>query len=137
MALATAEDNIGPVTTPSAGCRWRADRWWPLAGSGRQTPEALRGTGWPRAEVPQQAWIELASLSDGIGDGTEVRAGQLGIQYFLAGIKDKPSALAALQKRLVVTANQTSYLGNDLNALAVRSQVNLLISPREGCIPLL
>ena len=85
----------------------------------------------------QQAWIELASLSDGIDDATEVRAGQLGIQYCLASIKDQPSALAVLQERLGVTANQTIYLGNDLNALAVRSQVNLLISPREGCIPLL
>ena len=85
----------------------------------------------------QQAGLQLAFLSGGIGGATEVRARQLDIQHCLVGIKDKPSALEALQERLGVTAQQTIYLGDDLNDLAVHSQVNLLISPRDGCKPLL
>ena len=85
----------------------------------------------------QQAGIQLAFLSGGLGGATEVRASQLDIQHCLVGIKDKPSALAALQKSLGITAKRTIYLGDDLNDLGVRSQVNLLISPRDGCRPLL
>ena len=66
-----------------------------------------------------------------------MRAGQLDIQHCLVGIKDKSSALAALQEHLGITAKQTIYLGDDLNDLTVRSQVNLLISPRDGCRSLL
>ena len=85
----------------------------------------------------QKAGIQLAFLSGGLGGATEVRAGQLDIQHCLIGIKDKSSALAALQEHLGVTAKQTIYLGDDLNDLTVRSQVNLLISPRDGCRSLL
>ena len=52
MALATAEDNTGPGALPGAPYGLRTDRLWPLAGSGRQTPEVLRFTRWPRAEAP-------------------------------------------------------------------------------------
>ena len=66
-----------------------------------------------------------------------MRAGQLDIQYCLVGIKEKPSALAALQKSLEITAKQTLYLGHERNDLAVSSQVKLLISPLDVCRPLL
>ena len=137
MKLATPEDNTGPVqllVLDMDGVQTDDGLWLDQEGRLQKRFDVQDGL---VLRLLQQAWIELTSLSDGIDDATEVRAGQLGIQYCLAGIKDKPSALAALQERLGVTANQTIYLGNDLNALAVRSQVNLLISPREGCIPLL
>ena len=46
----------------------------------------------------QQAGLELAFLSGGMGGATEVRARQLGIQHCLVGIKDKPAALLQLQR---------------------------------------
>ena len=137
MELATPEDNTGQVqllVLDMDGVQTDDGLWLDQEGRLQKRFDVQDGL---VLRLLQQALIELASLSDGIDDATEVRAGQLGIQYCLASIKDKPSALAVLQERLRVTANQTIYLGNDLNALAVRSQVHLLISPREGCIPLL
>ena len=76
----------------------------------------------------QKAGLHLAFLSGGHGGATDVRARQLGIDHCLVGIKDKPPALKALQERVGVTAQRTAYLGDDLNDLAVRSSVGLLLS---------
>ena len=84
----------------------------------------------------QKAGVHLAFLSGGHGGATEVRARQLGIDHCLVGIKDKPPALKALQERLGITTEHTAYLGDDLNDLAVRDSVALLLSPRDGCRPL-
>lgn len=84
----------------------------------------------------QKAGLQLAFLSGGRGGATEVRARQLGIEHCLVGIKDKPPALKALQERVGVTAQRTGYLGDDLNDLAVRNSVKLLVAPRDGCRPL-
>ena len=84
----------------------------------------------------QKQGIQLAFLSGGHGGATDVRARQLGIDHCLVGIKDKPPALKDLQERVGVTAQRTAYLGDDLNDLAVRSSVGLLLSPRDGCRPL-
>lgn len=81
----------------------------------------------------QQAGIQLAFLSGGRGGATEVRAHQLGIEHCLVGIKDKPPALTALQEQLGVMAQHTCYLGDDLNDLAVRSSVGLLLAPLDAC----
>lgn len=84
----------------------------------------------------QQAGLHLAFLSGGQGGATEVRARQLGIRHCLVGIKDKPPALAALQQELGIAPRQTAFLGDDLNDLAVRGQVGLLLAPSDACRPL-
>ena len=84
----------------------------------------------------QQAGLQLAFLSGGRGGATEVRAQQLGIEHCLIGIKDKPPALMALQEQLQVTVEQTCFVGDDLNDLAVRNNVGLLLTPCDGCRPL-
>ena len=81
----------------------------------------------------QQAGLQLAFLSGGKGGATEVRAHQLGIDHCLVGIKDKPAALGQLQQQLGVTASTTAFIGDDLNDLAVRHQVRLLITPADAC----
>ena len=81
----------------------------------------------------QQAGVQLAFLSGGKGGATEVRARQLGIDHCLVGIKDKPTALAQLQQQLGVTPSSTAFIGDDLNDLAVRHQVRLLITPADAC----
>ena len=83
----------------------------------------------------QQAGIQIAFLSGGRGGATEVRAHQLGINHCLVGIKDKPAALSALQSELGVTAEGTAFVGDDLNDLAVRPVVRLLLAPAEACDP--
>ena len=84
----------------------------------------------------QSVGVKLAFLSGGQGGATESRAKQLGIRDCLVGIKDKPVALADLQHRVGVTPKLTGYLGDDLNDLAVRRSVGLLLAPSDACRPL-
>jgi 3-deoxy-D-manno-octulosonate 8-phosphate phosphatase (KDO 8-P phosphatase) len=81
----------------------------------------------------QQAGLTLAFLSGGQGGATEVRAKQLGISHCLVGIKDKPKALLALQQELGVSQATTAFVGDDLNDLAVRHLVNMLVTPLDAC----
>ena len=84
----------------------------------------------------QQAGLQVAFLSGGQGGATEVRARQLGISHCLVGIKDKPAALTALQNQLEVSVDQTAFVGDDLNDLAVRRNVKLLLAPSDACRPI-
>tara|TARA_B100000073_G_scaffold333359_1_gene324762 strand:+ start:502 stop:1137 length:636 start_codon:yes stop_codon:yes gene_type:complete len=84
----------------------------------------------------QQIGIALAFLSGGQGGATELRAQQLGIEYCLVEVKDKPKALMALQQKLQVTLQQTCFVGDDLNDLAVRNHVGLLLTPCDSISPL-
>ncbi len=84
----------------------------------------------------QQQGLQLAFLSGGRGGATEVRARQLGIQHCLVGIKDKPPALQHLQQQLGVSKERTAFLGDDLNDLALRDSVGILIAPSDACGPL-
>ena len=83
----------------------------------------------------QQAGIQIAFLSGGQGGATEVRARQLGVNHCLVGIKDKPAALTALQNQLRVSSEQTAFVGDDLNDLAVRPVIGLLFAPADACRP--
>ena len=83
----------------------------------------------------QQAGVEIAFLSGGQGGATEVRARQLGVQHCLVGIKDKPEALLKLQQQLGIDIAETAFVGDDLNDLAVRPVVELLIAPADACTP--
>ncbi len=84
----------------------------------------------------QQAGLEVALLSGGKSGATEQRARYLGIRHCVTGVKDKAAALDALQKALGVAAEQTAYVGDDLNDLAVRPVVGLLIAPADAVGPL-
>jgi 3-deoxy-D-manno-octulosonate 8-phosphate phosphatase (KDO 8-P phosphatase) len=81
----------------------------------------------------QQTGVEIAFLSGGQGGATEVRARQLGIQHCLVGIKDKPEALLQLQQQLGIDMAETGFVGDDLNDLAVRPVVGLLMAPADAC----
>ena len=83
----------------------------------------------------QQAGVTIALLSGGQGGATEVRARQLGIEHCLVGIKDKVAALSALQQQLGVEMETTVFVGDDLNDLAVRPAVGLLLAPADACRP--
>ncbi len=83
-----------------------------------------------------QEGLQIAFLSGGQGGATEVRARQLGISHCLVGIKDKPAALTSLQNQLGVRADQTAFVGDDLNDLAVRPVVGLLFAPADACQPI-
>ena len=83
----------------------------------------------------QQTGVQIAFLSGGQGGATEVRARQLGIHHCLVGIKDKPEALLQLQQELGIDMAETGFVGDDLNDLAVRPVVGLLMAPADACAP--
>ena len=83
----------------------------------------------------QQAGLKIAFLSGGQEVRRRLRARQLGITHCLVGIKDKPAALTALQNQLGLSAEQTAFVGDDLNDLAVRPVVGLLFAPADACRP--
>jgi len=84
----------------------------------------------------QNAGLEVALLSGGKGGATDQRARQLGIVHVLTGVKDKPAALMGLQRQLALTPDQTAFVGDDLNDLAVRPVVGLLVAPADAVAPL-
>ena len=84
----------------------------------------------------QQAGLEVAFLSGGKGGASEQRARYLGIRHVLTGVKDKPAALSELQRTLAVSPGECAFVGDDLNDLAVRPVVGLLICPADGVAPL-
>ena len=106
--------------------------WFDAAGQLSKRFDVRDGLG---IRLLQQAGLHIAFLSGGQGGATEVRAQQLGISHCLVGIKDKPAALTALQNQLGVSTAQTAFVGDDLNDLAVRPVVGLLIAPADACRP--
>lgn len=84
----------------------------------------------------QQAGLEVAWLSGGKSGATEQRARHLGIRHVLTAVKDKPAALAALQESLEMAPVHTAFVGDDLNDLAVRPAVGLLIATADAVQPL-
>jgi 3-deoxy-D-manno-octulosonate 8-phosphate phosphatase (KDO 8-P phosphatase) len=84
----------------------------------------------------QQAGLEVAWLSGGKSGATEQRARYLGIQHVLTEVRDKPAALGDLQNRLAVSAAQCAFVGDDLNDLAVRPVIGLLLCTADAVPPL-
>ena len=84
----------------------------------------------------QQAGLEVAWLSGGKSGATEQRARYLGITHVLTGVRDKPAALTALQAELGVGPEQSAFVGDDLNDLAVRPAIGLLVCTGDAAAPL-
>ena len=84
----------------------------------------------------QQAGVEVAFLSGGLGGATEVRARQLGVRHCLVGAADKPVALSSLCRKLGVQAEHTIFLGDDLNDLALKGSVGALIATGNAALPM-
>jgi 3-deoxy-D-manno-octulosonate 8-phosphate phosphatase (KDO 8-P phosphatase) len=84
----------------------------------------------------QQAGVEVVFLSGGQGGATEARARHLGIRHCLVGSKDKPMALKDLCRQLGVANDALLFVGDDLNDLAVRGAVAILVATADGALPL-
>ena len=84
----------------------------------------------------QQAGLEVAWLSGGRGGATEARAAHLGIRHCLVGAGDKPAALASLQEAVGASPEATAFVGDDVNDLAVRGRVGLLVATADAAAPL-
>ena len=84
----------------------------------------------------QHVGIEVAFLSGGRGGATEVRASHLGIRHCLVGAQDKPLALSQLCRQLGVGREALLFVGDDLNDLAVKPAIGLLVCTADAAAPL-
>jgi 3-deoxy-D-manno-octulosonate 8-phosphate phosphatase (KDO 8-P phosphatase) len=84
----------------------------------------------------REAGVEVAWLSGGKSGATEQRARYLGITRVLTGVGDKPAALSALQAELGVDRQESAFVGDDLNDLAVKPAIGLLVCTADAAAPL-
>lgn len=80
----------------------------------------------------QRAGITVALLSGGRSGAIEQRARHLGIEHCRTGVGDKQVGLEQLQGELGMAHEQTAFLGDDLNDLAVRPVAGLLVAPADA-----
>ena len=80
----------------------------------------------------QKEKIQVAFLSGGQSGSTSERAKQLGVENCLCEVKDKKKAIVGLIKKLNLDMNQVAYLGDDLNDIAVKEKVSILISTNDS-----
>ncbi|WP_221766493.1 KdsC family phosphatase [Chlorobium phaeovibrioides] len=83
----------------------------------------------------QQAGIEIAFLSGGVGGAIQARADHLGVKHCFVGVKNKADVLLDLLNKLGIAGAQTGFVGDDLNDLTVRPNVGLLVAPSDAVKP--
>jgi 3-deoxy-D-manno-octulosonate 8-phosphate phosphatase (KDO 8-P phosphatase) len=79
-----------------------------------------------------RAGITVALLSGGRGGATEQRAAHLDIQHCRVGVGDKQQGLEQLRAELGMDRDHIAFIGDDLNDLAVRPVVGLLVAPADA-----
>ena len=80
----------------------------------------------------QRAGISVALLSGGRSGATEQRARHLDIEHCRVGVGDKQQGLVQLRADLGLDRDHTAFIGDDLNDLAVRPVVGLLVAPADA-----
>ena len=83
-------------------------------------------------QMLQRAGITVALLSGGRSGAIEQRARHLDSEHCRTGVGDKQSGLEQLRSELAMTREQTAFLGDDLNDLAVRPVSGFLITPADA-----
>jgi N-acylneuraminate cytidylyltransferase len=116
-------------------------------GEGREWVAANRSDGWGIARL-KDAGIPIVVLSTEVNPVVAARCEKLGLEYS-QGLGDKTSALREMIEKYRVEANQTVYLGNDVNDLpcfplvgcavvvsdahqSVRSEADLVLKNKGG-----
>ncbi len=82
----------------------------------------------------QELGIKIVLISGGVSGATEKRASQLGIEYYLVGIKNKFEAVEKFQKQFMIPISKTAYIGDDINDIVVRPIVRLFFAPSNASI---
>ena len=82
----------------------------------------------------QEIGIKIVLISGGVSGATEKRASQLGIEYYLVGIKNKFEAVEKFQKQFMIPISKTAYVGDDINDIVVRPIVKLFFAPSNASI---
>jgi N-acylneuraminate cytidylyltransferase len=96
------------------------NRVW-VDADGRELVSANRGDGWGVARL-KETGTQIVVLSRETDPVVAARCRKLGIEA-IQGIKDKAKALRELMESRGIDANQTIYLGNDVNDVVCFPQV--------------
>ena len=83
-------------------------------------------------ELLKNQGIATAVITSEDTDFVKKRAKKLKIDYLYQGIKDKKSIVETLQKTLSISANETAYIGDDLNDLPVKPIVGYFFAPSDA-----
>lgn len=78
------------------------------------------------------AGVEVAVISGRRAASVERRLADLGVRHAHLGVQDKRSVFDALLERLGLTADQATYVGDDLIDLPVMARVGLAIAVRDA-----
>jgi|TARA_A100001388_G_scaffold277507_1_gene269062 3-deoxy-D-manno-octulosonate 8-phosphate phosphatase (KDO 8-P phosphatase) len=81
----------------------------------------------------QELGVEVVFLSGGKAGSTEIRAQQLKVKHCLVEVKDKFRALTKLQQKLLITKENTCFVGDDINDITVRDIAKLFFVPNDSC----
>ena len=76
--------------------------------------------------------LEVIFLSGGKGGATEARARDLGVKYCFVGAKNKPLVLSTVLEELSLSPERALFVGDDLNDLALKGHVALLIATADA-----
>jgi 3-deoxy-D-manno-octulosonate 8-phosphate phosphatase (KDO 8-P phosphatase) len=82
------------------------------------------------------AGITVAFMSGGRSGAIEQRARHLDLDHCFVGISDKLNKTQSFAKDLGIVSEEIAFLGDDLNDLAVRPAVGLLIAVADAAIDL-
>ena len=78
--------------------------------------------------------IKIALISGGSEECIKIRSKTLGIDFLEFGVKNKLDLLIKLQNKLNINANETVFLGDDINDLTVLPAVRVFATPSDGHI---
>ena len=84
----------------------------------------------------QRAGVTVALMSGGRSGTIEQRAQHLGVDHCYVGVSDKLRKTNSLAEDLGVMSGQIAFLGGDVNDLAVRPAVGLLVATADAVIHL-
>ena len=101
-------------------------------GQPERPPSALAASEAPADASHAPDGITVALLSGGRSGAIEQRARHLDIEHCRTGVGDKQLGLEQLRSEHAMTREQTAFLGDDLNDLAVRPVSGLLITPADA-----
>ena len=83
-------------------------------------------------KLAQAAGVELAIITGRHSMALVRRAGEMGINMLLQGVKYKSQMLGQLLERKGLSWEQVAYMGDDINDLACLTQVGLPMAPLDA-----
>ena len=82
--------------------------------------------------LAQQAGLRVGLLSGRVSAIVEARASELGLALVRQGVHDKAAVLRELMSAEGLTGPEVAFMGDDVNDLAVMSEVGLSAAPADA-----